>query len=121
MGYKIAVGSTDGKVVNEHFGRCRRYLVFNVDEAAETYEFENFREVDPVCKDGEHAEADFDLILQTLSDCRAVLVSRIGPVAENHLRAKGLTAMENGGLIEDALKKIILYYKKQVHHTWQKN
>lgn len=116
MSYQIAVASTDGKVVNEHFGRCRRYLVFDVDDATETYKFDSFRVVDPACKDGEHQEADFDHVVKTLSDCRVVLISRIGPAAENYLRTKGLVPLEYSGLIEDAITKIIHYYKKQVHH-----
>lgn len=116
MDYKIAVGSTDGKVVDEHFGRCRKYLIFAVDETAGTYEFESFRPVDSACKNGEHGEADFDLIVQSLADCRFVLVNKIGPAAERHIRAKGLTALEYGGPIEDGMKKLIKYFKKQVHH-----
>jgi nitrogen fixation protein NifX len=115
MEYKIAVGSTDGKVVNEHFGRCRRYLVFNIDEAAGSCEFEGFRVVKPACADGEHEEADFDAIFDALSDCRFVLVSRIGPTADRYMRAKGLVVLENGGFIEDSITKIIKYFKKQVH------
>lgn len=115
MKYKIAVASTDGKVVNEHFGRCRRYLIFGVDSDAEKFEFEGFRPVDPACKSGEHDEDDFDPIVKTLSDCRVVLIARIGPAAENYLRAKGLLPLEYGGLIEDAVGKIIKYFKKQVN------
>lgn len=112
MGYKIAVASTDGKVVNEHFGRCRAYVVLEVDEDAGTYRFDSIRNLEPACKGGEHEAAGFDVVVQALSDCRVVLTSQIGPAAEQYISTHGLESLEYGGFIEDAVQKIIQYYKR---------
>ena len=112
MAYKIAVASTDGKVVNEHFGRCRAYLVFRVDDEQKTFQFESIRNIDPPCKEGEHEMQQFDLVLQALSDCRAVLTCRIGAVAERYITECGLRALEYGGFIEDALPKVMQYFRR---------
>ncbi len=112
MSYKIAVASTDGKVVNEHFGRCRTYIVLDVDDIGNTYRFESFRKIEPACRDGEHSEQSFGLVLRALSDCRAVLTSRIGSAAERYITSRGLQSLEYGGLIDDAVHKIIQYYKR---------
>ena len=31
MSFKIAVSSSDGKVVNRHFGRTEKFLIFEID------------------------------------------------------------------------------------------
>ena len=32
MSYKVAFASTDGKVVNEHFGRARQFHIVEIDD-----------------------------------------------------------------------------------------
>lgn len=112
MPYKVAVASTDGKVVNEHFGRCKIYLVLSVDDEQDAYCFDRFQSIVPPCQNGEHQNQDFDLVLQALSDCRAVLTCKIGPVAEQYITVRGLQSLEYGGFIDDAVHKIIQYYKR---------
>lgn len=113
MEYCIAVGSTDGKVVNEHFGRCRKYLIYKANDKTGEFGYQSMRDVVPACKGGEHLESDFDAVLKILSDCRVILISKIGPSAEIYLRSKGILALEYGGFIEQAIEKIIPYLKKQ--------
>lgn len=109
--YKIAVGSRDGKAVTEHFGGCGRFLLINVDSEKQTYSFEGFRPVIPPCSGGEHSESGLDEAACALSDCRIVLVGKIGPPAEVALKRRGIDVLEYHGLIEDALKRIMQYYR----------
>lgn len=110
MSYKIAVGSSDGKVVNQHFGSCRQFLIIAIDSDRQTYVFEGFRAVSPVCSGGEHTSGALDAAAEALADCRAVLISKIGPAAEIVLERHGIDALEYRDLIEDAVKRILQYY-----------
>ena len=108
MSYKIAVASTDGKVVNQHFGRAEKFYVLEVNDDNEFYYVEE-RDNIAACNGGTHSDEGLNLTVQTLSDCKYVLVSRIGPVAEYALYKKGGTALSVSHYIEEAVKKLILY------------
>ena len=111
MIYRIAVASRDGKAVTDHFGSCRRFLLIDVDSAAGTYAFAGFRPVTPPCAYGEHTAGGMKEAAEALSDCRIVRVGKIGPPAETALRRRGVDVLEYHGLIEDALRRILQYYK----------
>jgi predicted Fe-Mo cluster-binding NifX family protein len=111
MCYKIAVGSSDGKLVNEHFGGCGRFLIIEVDSELKSYKFAGFRSAAPPCADGEHSEYSLEAAAEALSDCRIVMVGKIGPPAELALRRRYIDVIEYHGLIEDAMKRILQYYR----------
>ena len=111
MIYKIAVASRDGKVVTDHFGGCKRFLLINVDSEKKSYAFDGFRSVTPPCSSGEHVSSGLNEAAEALSDCRIVLVGKIGPPAEIALKSKGIDVLEYHGLIEEALKHILQYYR----------
>ena len=110
MPFKIAVGSSDGKVVNQHFGSCRQFLIVTIDNEKQSFSFEGFRAVNPPCNGSEHTAGALEAAAETLTDCRAVLVSKIGPSAEAILTQTGIDVLEYHGLIEDAIKRILQYY-----------
>ncbi len=108
MSYKIAVASTDGKVVNQHLGRAEKFYILEVNDENDFYYVEN-RDNIAACNGGTHSDEGLNLTVQLLSDCKYVLVSRIGPVAEYALRKKGVTALSISDYIEEAVKKLIFY------------
>ena len=103
--YKIAVASSDGKVVNQHFGRTKQFLIFEVKDNVK-YTFLGNREAIPPCIFGEHSDHSMTNAVNALSDCSFVLASQIGPVAENALSEKGIFAVSLVDFIEDAITKI---------------
>lgn len=111
MAYKVAVASTDGKVVNEHYGRCTKFLIFNVSEEGKS-EFLELRDCEALCHSGAHSESIMEKNTEMLKDCRAVLVSRIGPSAEQNLRLQGIDVFSVGDFIEEAIAKLHRYYSK---------
>jgi nitrogen fixation protein NifX len=111
MHYKIAVASRDGKAVTEHFGGCGRFLIIDVDMDLLNYTFEGFRPVPPPCADGEHSKNGLEIAAEALSDCRIVLVCKIGAPAELALKLRGIDVIEYRGLIEDAMKRILQFYR----------
>jgi predicted Fe-Mo cluster-binding NifX family protein len=108
MSYKVAVASSDGKVVNQHFGRAEQFLIVEVDENG-LYELIELRKINRVCKSGGHDEEDMKKRIEELIDCKYVLVSRIGQGAENALEASGISVYEIPDFIEDAITKLISY------------
>ena len=92
MPHRVALASTSGKFIDAHFGRADRFAIF--DLTPEGYAFVEVRSVERACGPEGHDECAFDAILDALSDCEAVLVSRIGMGAARYVRAKGMRVFE---------------------------
>ncbi len=102
MTHLVAIASTDGKVINEHFGRASRFLIFELT-ANEGFTFSETRASTPVCTAEGHHQAGLEQAVQLLQDCGAVLVSQIGPGAVAFLRQKGISPLIKPNFINDAL------------------
>jgi Uncharacterized conserved protein len=111
MTSKVAVASSDGKVINQHFGRSRHFLIFEIDDQGE-YRFLESRSNDPPCGISEHFEDDMQRTVDLLSDCSIVLVSRIGPAAKQSLSVKNIFAYAVPDQIDRALMKLADYERK---------
>ena len=105
MSYRVAVASTDGKYVNEHFGRAKQFLVFEIDTGG--YQFVELRQNTPSCGYEGADESGHARTIDLLADCKAVLVARIGPGAEAVLQAHGLKAYALPDFIDEALWKLM--------------
>lgn len=103
--YLIAVASTDGIVVNQHFGRADRFHIYSA-EGGSFKSTGEIRKVSPVCSGGDHDEDAMLKNIRTLSDCRYVLVSRIGQRAIMLAEQNGIIPMEIPGMIEESVKKV---------------
>ena len=108
MSFKVAVASSDGKFINQHFGRSRQFLVFEVNETNESFNFLDLRSTEAVCQGQQHDDDQLTALANLLSDCHFILAARIGPGAEHLLAEKGIRALEYTAFIEDALKKLAL-------------
>lgn len=109
--YKVAIASTDGIVVNSHFGKAGRFYIYQM-EAGKTQLVEE-RNVQPVCDHGEHDEERLVANCKALADCRYILVSRIGYRAAGILEQMGVTPMEIPDLIPAALDRVNAYDQVQ--------
>lgn len=105
MGTRVAIASTDGKVVNQHFGHAEQFHIVEVRE--DGYSFLETREVTSCCHGGMHEQPSFDKVAEVLQDCSAILVSRIGPGALAYMEAKDFAIYETPCMIDDVLKKIV--------------
>ena len=103
---KVAVATSDGFTVNEHFGHAQFFRIYKLN--ADSYEYENIRDAVAVCQQKlGHDESRFDKIIELLSDCDAVLVNRIGEGAAAYLIGKGVRVFEVSGSIDGVLTKLI--------------
>lgn len=108
--YKIAVASSDGIVVNNHFGRAKDFYIYQIDEE-ERIHFLEKRNVEPVCEGGNHDDEKLRLNLEKLSDCQYLLVSRIGNGAAGMAAGLGIESYEIPGIIEESIEQLIKYIK----------
>lgn len=111
MSIRIAIATTDGKVVNEHFGRASVFYIIELD--GEEYRFNEERPTAPVCGGGSHNDNDMENAACLLSDCQAVLVSKIGSGAKRALEIRGISVFEIGLPVDEALDKLRTYYYKR--------
>jgi predicted Fe-Mo cluster-binding NifX family protein len=113
MEVKIAVASTDGKVVNQHFGRADTFYILVVDSETKDILHQEKREVVPVCHSGDHEEEAMTQAVKNLSDCEYILVSRIGLRARNVCEQNGISVFEIPGLIRESIGELLRYLEVQ--------
>ena len=85
---RVAVATRGGGTVNEHFGHAREFQVYEVSR--EGARFVSHRRVENYCRGGDGEEDVLDGVLRALSDCRAVLVARVGHCPRGRLAASGI-------------------------------
>jgi predicted Fe-Mo cluster-binding NifX family protein len=119
MEVRIAVATTDGKVVNQHFGKADRFHIIVADRQNFTFRYEEERKVVPVCQGGDHEDAAMAAAVENLSDCRYVLVSRIGMRARNECEKRGISVFEIPDEIEKAVDRLLKY--EQIQQMLQGN
>ncbi|ULO09937.1 hypothetical protein H1230_14905 [Paenibacillus sp. 19GGS1-52] len=110
MSWKVAIGSSDGHIVNQHFGRCDRFLIYEVDEDGNYSRIEN-RIYEHLFTLQGHAENKLRAVAELLDDCSFVLVSHIGPGARAVLHGKGIQALAVNAPIEQALDRLTLFLR----------
>jgi len=101
---RVAVASTDGKYVNDHFGRAKQFLVFDLSETE--YRFLELRPNTPSCNWENPDENRHLKTVELLSDCQVVLVARIGPGAEQFLNEHGIKVLVIPNFIDEALEEL---------------
>ncbi|MEJ2059315.1 MAG: nitrogenase cofactor biosynthesis protein NifB [Gammaproteobacteria bacterium] len=105
----MAVATTGGGVINQHFGHAREFLVY--EASAEGVRFIGHRKVDLYCSGGDtcgDGESVLGGIINTLEGCEAVLCAKIGyepweMLEEAGIQPNGEHAMEP---IEDAVMAV---------------
>ncbi len=100
----IAVATKGGGVVNQHFGHAEEFWVY---EAGENWaRLVGTRSVARYCEGPSECDADesvLDKTVRLLSDCAAVLCSKIGNGPREALTAAGIDAVECYDLIDSAV------------------
>ena len=112
MSFKVAVASSDGKFVNQHFGITQQFLIFEIDDQGD-YKFLELRENTPACDVGGHTEDAMTASVRSISDCQAVIASHIGPAAVNILLDHGIKPYVAPMFIDEALKQLVLSLKNE--------
>lgn len=101
MAIRIAVASSDGATVNQHFGRARQFRVYELSD--ESFEFVEARTAAPACSGQEHNDNLLEQMAELIADCHAVVVSQIGATAIDVLIGRRIMPFALEGSIEAAL------------------
>ena len=111
MSYRLAVGSSDGVMIDEHFATAVQFLIYEIDE--ESYEFLEKRTVAALCECSEYHNNKFAPLIEKIKDCRGILVGKIGPGAQAVLKEQGIDSFSVFEYIDTALEKLTKYYNRQ--------
>lgn len=98
----VAVASSDGVSVNEHFGRAAVFYIYEVNDDG-SFRLTEERAIARPSPDEPEAGHGADATIEQLSDVHAVLVAQIGPGAQSSLNRKGVRSFALGGPIDRAL------------------
>ena len=101
---RIAVVSTDGTNVNDHFGRAERFLIYDCNDEM-TFLEERPTETYSV-GDPNHAfdPERFEQVSGLLKDCSKVYVTKVGDVPSSKLREMGIEPVLYEGPIASIAK-----------------
>ncbi|MDD3985381.1 MAG: NifB/NifX family molybdenum-iron cluster-binding protein [Methanobacterium sp.] len=105
MSIRAAVASNDGKVINQHFGHAKQFLIFDIDKNGNN-KFIEIRKNIPLCSGGNHTLDGFKNTLDILKNIHIVLVSQIGHGASQNLLSNGIQPFIMPIFIDEALEKI---------------
>ena len=108
---RLAVASTDGGSVSEHFGHAKRFAVYEVGPGH--CRLLEARQVEHYCLGNASSQSAMAGILEAIKDCQAVFVAKIGDGPTEKLAALGVAAVSAYAWepIEDAL----LDYARRLH------
>lgn len=104
MPLRVAVASSDGIVVNRHFGRADLFIIFEYTD--NKFAYIEKRNVNPICHFGEHEAGDLEKTADILNDCSAVIASKVGNDAAAFLESRGFAVYEAPFKIEDVLEML---------------
>jgi len=108
--FRIAVASTDGKTINEHFGKAASFLIYDIGKEAPVL-IEN-RNVPPLSCETEHTEGNMAPRIEALRDCTAIVTVKIGVPVKRIFELNGISVFEKTDSIDNALSKLAAYYAK---------
>ncbi|MDR0391538.1 MAG: hypothetical protein LBH59_06505 [Planctomycetaceae bacterium] len=115
MKMRIALASSDGNVVNRHFGKCESFAIYDIETETNNTQFIETRNIAPACNGNGHSDESLINTVKLISDCRRVVASRIGFGATKLLQENGIESVEFGGLVteyfERGLQNILRIYR----------
>lgn len=98
---RVAVATKGTGLVDTHFGHADRFHIYDVTRSQA--QFVEVRPVAVYCHGSDNSPGDLSAILDSLHDCQAAFVSRIGIHPGDCLRDAGIEPIEVYDTIETAL------------------
>lgn len=103
--YRVAVASSDGKNVDQHFGQTKEFYLFDVEEGkivpAGTVRTDPF--LDQAMFGPAH-KTKIEQMVSALIGSDIILTSGFGERAEAEIRARGMSPYIKEGLVNDAIR-----------------
>ncbi|ACM20850.1 nitrogenase molybdenum-iron cofactor biosynthesis protein NifB/NifX-related protein [Geotalea daltonii FRC-32] len=99
---RVAIASSDGESINEHFGKASQFIIYEVEDDGNYRQVEK-REVLSGCSNAETSVHGPGGTTDRLGDVQAVFAVQIGPGAAAALQEKGVRAFNLKGSVHKAL------------------
>jgi predicted Fe-Mo cluster-binding NifX family protein len=99
---KIAIATTDGITVNEHFGRASKFFIYNVTQS--TFDLIKEKHVEPYSTGNKDHNFDvnrFQEVAKWLKGCEKVFITKIGEEPAGALKVMGIEPVVYSGAIKD--------------------
>ena len=123
MSYRVAITSSDGINIDQHFGSTRLFYVLQIEEAGKWQILESRAVAAEAIttlaaeqgKMGEcsgHNDVFLDYVSHLLSDCTYLLTSKIGSRPYQLLMANHITPLEAPRDLSVTIEKVNQYYLK---------
>lgn len=120
--YKVALASSDGEKIDQHFGHTSTFRIVEVNEQTGVWEeIESIslplESMSGVCGQGHghhHNEERFKSAACLLEGCTYLLTERIGPKPHRILLQRGITALETDESVAKALEKLNRYVRNSL-------
>jgi len=105
---RVAIATHTGVRVSEHFGYATRFEIWEVrPEGSRLVETRINR---PPCGSGsDRADEMMDASVAAVSDCRAVVVERLGDCALSRLEKLGILAFETDDPVDATVRQLAAY------------
>ena len=103
---RLAIATTDGKVINRHFGNSESFLILDLfdDGRCDLVCLREFDEDDKdICDNTQKIEKRIDMLI----DCDVIIANRVGLCAISQLKDKEKIVLEKQGYIKEALKEVL--------------
>lgn len=98
---RIAVVSTDGLKVDDHFGKANRFLIYDLDDQIAPVEERATETLSVGDPDHPFDPDKFGRIAALIKDCCKVYVTQVGEVPAAKLKALGIEPVIYSGAIAD--------------------
>ena len=103
-GLRIAIVSTDGTNVNDHFGMAKRFLIYDCNDDTTLVEERQTESLSVGDPDHTFDAEKFSRIAALLKDCSKIYVTQIGEVPASKLKELGIKPVIYEGPIKDIPK-----------------
>jgi predicted Fe-Mo cluster-binding NifX family protein len=104
MPVRIAITTSDGDYIDQHFGRATRFLLVDLDR--EGYRAVRWEQALPAPRGEGHGET-LGKNVALLQDAKILLTAKIGPRAAREAERKGLSVMETSDSVEAFLAGLL--------------
>lgn len=116
--YQFAIATKSGMLVDEHFGHINEFYIYKYEN--KEVSFAEKRKVIKYCTGEEQCESEeskISTIANTVSDCDAILVLRIGYNPSKVLEGMGISVIQTCGGINEAVQYAVMKLKKEKENS----
>lgn len=105
MVIRVAVATNSGSFVDEHFGKAKRFNIYQLD--GQEWRQVDVRQNDPACSCESHSDDLLDRTADLVNDCQGVIISQIGPGAMDTLLSRNIMPFALEGSVDEALATVL--------------